>query len=181
MNSRLLAAPAAAALVLLGIAIGSGAGASANQPALAGASANQPAIGDSDSVTTGGLTAEPSLYFGCPLPGEPLVSCSGPPPGRAPGHLPLAAHGLLVISTPRPPHPINGYRPVDSITVVLGVVARHASGFKRIVVRGRARPNPDHTRWTFRLPRHIAGNELDLVLNEGAVEAFGVTTNPSCA
>ena len=179
MNSRLLAAPAAAALLLLGIAIGSGAGASANQPAIAGASADQPLI----SVRTGGLTAEPSQEFGCPLPGGPTGQpCFyGPRPGRAPGHLPLAAHGLLVISTPRLPSP-RPAPPVRSITVVLGVVARHTtSDFKRIVVRGRARPNPAHTRWTFRLPRHIAGNELDLVLNEGAVEAFGVTTNPRCA
>ena len=180
MNSRLLAAPAAAALVVLGIAIGSGAGASANQRALAGASANQSSIGDSDSVTTGGLTAEPSQVSGCPLPGGSLRPCSGSPSGRAPGHLPLAAHGLLIISTPRLPSP-RPAPPVRSITVVLGVVPRHATDFKRIVVRGRARPNPDHTRWTFRLPRHIAGNELDLVLNNAAVEGFGVTTNPRCA
>ncbi len=177
MNARLLAAPAAAALVLLGIAIGSGAGASANQPALAGASADQPLI----SVRTGGLTAEPSQEFGCPLPGGPTgQQCSYRMSGRAPGHLPLAPHGLLVISTPRLPSP-RPAPPVRSITVVLGVVARHASGFKRIVVRGRAHPNSDHTRWTFRLPRHVAGNELDLVLNEEATEGFGVTTNPSCA
>lgn len=73
------------------------------------------------------------------------------------------------------------YRPVHSITVILGVVPRHATDVKRVVVRGRAHPNSDHTRWTFRLPRHIGGNELDLVLDGGAVEAFGVTTNPSCA
>ncbi len=181
MNSRLLAAPVAAALVLLGVAIGSGAGASANQPAIAGASANQPTIGDSDSVTTGGLTAEPSLDFGCPLPGGPTGQpCTNRTSGRASGHLPLAAHGLLVISTPRLPSP-RPAPPVRSITVVLGVVPRHATDVKRIVVRGRARPNHDHTRWTFRLPRHIAGNELDLVLNEEATEGFGVTTNPSCA
>lgn len=181
MVTRLSAAPAAAALVLLGIAIGSGAGASANQPALVGASANQPVAGD--SVTTRGLTAEPSLEFGCPLPGGPIgQQCTGPPSGRAPGHLPLAPRGLLVIRTPRPPDPRGPQPPVSSITVVLGFAPRRATGsFKRIVVQGRARPNSEHTRWTFRLPRHIAGNELDLVLDEAAVEAFGVTTNPSCA
>lgn len=168
MITRLLAALGAAAFVLVGIAIGSGAGASANQP-VAG-----------DSVTTGGLTAQPTLDYGCPLPGGQLTPCTNRVSGRASGHLPLAPHGLLVIRTPRPPHPMAAYRRVESITVILGVVPRHATGFKRIVVRGRAHPNSDHTRWTFRLPRHIAGNELDLVLG-GEVEAFGVTTNPRCA
>ena len=181
MVTRLSAAPAAAAFVLLGIAIGAGGGASANPGA--GASANQPVAGDIDSVTIRGLTAEPSLDFGCPLPGGPTGQpCTLPPSGRAPGHLPLAPRGLLVIRTPRPPDP-RGPRPqVSSITVVLGFAPRRATGsLKRIVVQGRARPNSEHTRWTFRLPRHIAGNELDLVLDDTAVEAFGVTTDPSCA
>jgi hypothetical protein len=180
MVTRLSAAPAAAALVLLGIAIGAGGGASANPGA--GASANQTVAGD--SVTIGGLTAKPSLEFGCPLPGGPLIQCSSPPSGgrRAPGHLPLAPRGLLVIRTPRPPDP-RGPRPqVSSITVALGFAPRRATGvLKRIVVLGSARPNSEHTRWTFRLPRHIAGNELDLALDDRAVEGFGVTTDPSCA
>jgi len=179
MVTRLSAAPAAAAFVLLGIAIGSGGGASASPGA--GASANQPVAGD--SVTTRGLTAEPSLDFGCPLPGGPVGQpCTSPPSGRAPGHLPLAPRGRLVIRTPRPPDPRGPQPPVSSITVVLGFAPRRATGsLKRIVVQGRARPNSEHTRWTFRLPRHIAGNELDLVLDDTAVEAFGVTTDPSCA
>ncbi len=180
-NPRLLAAPAAAAFVLLGIAIGSGGGASANPGA--GASANQTVAGD--SVTIGGLTAKPSLEFGCPLPGGPLIQCSSPPSGgrRAPGHLPLAPRGLLVIRTPRRASDPQGLAPpVSSITVALGFAPRRATGvLKRIVVLGSARPNSEHTRWTFRLPRHIAGNELDLALDDEYVEGFGVTTDPSCA
>ncbi len=176
MNSRLLPAVAAVALVLVGIAIGSGGGASANQ--LVQCSEMSSGACD-DNVTIGGLTTEPTQFSGCPLSSD--QPCTGPPPGRAPGHLPLTPRGLLVINTPRLSDPPRPEPPVFSITVVLGFVPRHGTAFKRIVVRGRAHPNRRHTLWTFRLPRHIAGNELDLVLDGAAGEAFGVTTNPGCA
>ncbi len=177
--ARLLAAVAAVALVLVGIAIGSGGGASANQLV----QCSEMAFGAcNDNVTIGGLTTEPTQDFGCPLAGGPTGQpCTVHPPERASGHLPLAPRGLLVINTPRLSDPRRPEPPVFSITVVLGFVPRHGTAFKRIVVRGRAHPNRRHTLWTFRLPRHIAGNELDLVLDGAAVEAFGVTTSPGCA